>query len=148
MVRLQADAQHAAFAHGVAAACDHADLRRCQHQIFVAHDFGDRRSHLRSNGPVQPPKFGFSGFIAKNEFPELAHGHAFDGRKGLSIMSFENQAAYIVLVGINDGIRENLSQSMISQGAFGGHPFLFGARCDACQLVAGFLFVGFGQQFA
>ena len=38
MIRLHADAEHSALAHGVAAARDIADFRCGQHQVLVAHD--------------------------------------------------------------------------------------------------------------
>src|SRR5690242_14559204 len=40
MVGLQANAEHAALAHGVAAARNYANLVSAQHQIFVAHQLG------------------------------------------------------------------------------------------------------------
>ena len=53
MVGLQANAQHAALAHGVAAARDHANLVRGQHQVLVAHQLGYGGGNFRRDGPVQ-----------------------------------------------------------------------------------------------
>ena len=47
VVRLHADAEHAALAQRVAAACHDADLARGQHQILVAHQLRRR--------PPRPP---------------------------------------------------------------------------------------------
>ena len=79
MVGLQANAQDAALAHGVAAMGDHANLVRGQHQVFVAHELGYSGGNFRRDGPVQCFQRGFIGFVTQDEFAKLADRHAADG---------------------------------------------------------------------
>ena len=46
MVGLRANRQHTPLSQGVAAASHIPDLRGSEHQIFIAHDFRNRRCHF------------------------------------------------------------------------------------------------------
>src|SRR5437868_772126 len=55
MIGLDADAQHSALAHGIAATSDVADLGSRENQILVAHDLGRGRGNFRDDRPLDLP---------------------------------------------------------------------------------------------
>lgn len=90
VVRLGADAQHAGFAHRVSVPGNIPDLGRGQNQIFVAHDFGDRRGHFRCNRPLQSLEVRLTRGVVKDVLAEFAHRQGFDRLERFLVVRFEN----------------------------------------------------------
>ena len=104
MVGLQANAQDATLAHGVTAMRFNPDLARSQHQIFVTHEFGGGCGNFRRDSPVQTLQLSFSRLVIQNELTKLADSLALDLGEALLIVRIQNQAAYIILIGIDQRI--------------------------------------------
>src|SRR5215831_7875521 len=142
MILLQANAKHPPLAEGVAAMGDVADFRSSEHQIFVAHEFCDRGSHLRSDAPLQSLEIGFGGSRVEQKFTEGADREAADRLKGGGVMRVKNQARNLVGFRWNNRIVEQVDEQEVGQGALCGHALALGSSGDTSELVAGFFLIG------
>ena len=149
MIGLHADAEHAALAHGVAAARDVANFGRGKNQVLVAHDFGDGGGNLGSDGPLQTLQVGVGGCVVENEFAELADRQAPDraGRPSSSKVSAIRRLTSSSSGSIS-GCWTIVAERKIGEFALGRHPLPLRARGQSRQLVAGLLFVRLGKQLA
>jgi len=100
------------------------DLAGSQHQIFVTHEFGGGGGNFRRDGPTQSLQLGFRSLI-QNKFTKLADGLAPDLGESLLIVRIENQAAYIILIGIDQRIAYDVFQRHVGQSIFGGNALTF-----------------------
>ena len=125
MVRLQANAQNATLAHGITAMRLNPDLAGSQHQILVTHELGGGSGNFRRDSPVQTLQLSFSRLVIQNELTKLADGLALDPGEALLIVRIQNQAAYIILIGIDQRIAYDVFQRHIGQGIFGGNALTF-----------------------
>src|SRR5581483_7690919 len=96
MVRLNADSENAAFAHGVSAASDIADSGRGEHQILVAHDFGYGGYNLGGDRTLQLREFSFSGRVVEQALAKFSYCHACDASELVSIIGVQDEAGYVV----------------------------------------------------
>ena len=103
MVRLHADAEHAALAQRVAAARDVADLAGGQDQVLVAHQLGDRRGDLRRDRPLQRAQLRLvrSRRRAGTRGTRRRSGCAMR-RNAVAVERVEDQPADVVRVGIDE----------------------------------------------
>ena len=145
VIRLDANPQHAGLAHGVAAARDVAESGGRQHQILVAHDLGNGGCNLRDDGPLQPPQFRIARGIIQQILPQLAHRHAAQTLKRFPIQRPQDQLGDIV---VNERLVDDLGQAEVGKLLLRRHALALRSRCQAGHLVAGFFFVGFGEQLA
>src|SRR5580698_1297934 len=60
----------------------------------------------------------------------------------------EDQAADLVVIGVNQRSPDNFREREIGEPALGADSLFFRTRRDACQLVARLLLVGFGEQLS
>ena len=90
----------------------------------------------------------FGGGVVEEIFAEFADGHALERREGFAVEGVEDQAADVVVVGIDQGLRDDFGERQIGEAALGGDAFALGARGDAGQLIAGLLFVGLREKVA
>jgi hypothetical protein len=148
MIRLHSNPQHAALAHGVPASRYIPDFCGRQNQVFVAHDFCDGRRDFRNDGPLKLLQFFLGRGVVENQFPEFAHGHALNVLKPLRIAGVQKQAADFVVGRVDQRLADNFPQGKIGEFAFCSHTFALRTRGDPRQLIAGFFFVGLGQQVA
>ena len=148
MIRLNANPQHAALSHRIAAARDVPNFRRGQDQVFVAHDLGGGRRNFWDDGPLHLLQLFFGGGVVEEVFAELAHGHAFDLLEALLVECFQNQAAHFVFGGIDYRLLHDFGERKVRELAFRRDAFALRSRGEAGQFVAGFLLIGFGQQLA
>ncbi len=149
MIRLHADAQHAALAHGIAAARDVADLCGGEHQVLVAHDFRGGRGHFR-NDCRAAVRAGRASVVAssRNSSRNSPTVRLWIAANASLVVGIEHQAAHFVGIGIDQRLLDDFGERQIGELALGGHAFALGARGDARQLVAGLLLVGLGEQLA
>ncbi len=68
--------------------------------------------------------------------------------EGFLAEAVEDQAAYVILIGVDQRLAEDFAKGQIGEFALGGHPLAFRCSRDARQLVAGFLFVRLRKDFA
>ena len=71
-----------------------------------------------------------------------------DGAESFLVEGVENEAGDIVFGRIDQRAADNFIERQVCKFAFRGDSLSFRSRGDAGQLVAGFLLVGFGKQFA
>ena len=89
------------------------------------------------------------GGIVEEVFAEFADRHALRAaRKASLVEGIEDQAPDVVLVGIDQRLADDFRERQVGELAFGGDAFAFRPRGDSGQLVAGLLFVGFGEKLA
>ena len=149
MIRLDANAEHAGLAHGVAAAGDIANLRRGHHQVFVAHDFGDGGGHFGKDGPAEgccrcSPVVASSRMRSRNS-PTV---RLFMGAKASGLKRVEKQARHLVVRGIDQRMAKNFVEGSIGELSLCGDAFAFRACGYSGQLIAGFFLVGLGEELA
>ena len=72
MVGLDANAEHPALAHRVAATGHDPHLARGQHQVFVAHQLGDRRRQLRDQARADRRQHALGRGVVEDPFAKLA----------------------------------------------------------------------------
>jgi hypothetical protein len=113
MVGLHADAQHSRLAHRIAAARHVADLCGGHHEVLVAHDFGRGRRHFGKDGPLELLKIGAAGGIVEDVFAEFAYREALNGLEGFLPEAVEDEAAYVVLIGVDLRLPEDFAKGQI-----------------------------------
>ena len=149
MVRLDADAQHPALAHRVAAAGHDPDLARGQHQVLVAHQLGRRRRDLRRRCPGGPRPASLAGRgVVEDPLAELADGQAAERCEGVAVERVEDQPADLVDVGIDQRVVDDLAERQVGQDELGGDALALGPRGQPGELVARLLLVGLGEDLA
>ena len=146
MIRLHANPQHAALAHGVAAARHVANPRRGQHQILVAHNFRHGGGDFGNDGALDRAQFAFGGGIVEQALAEFANGDTFQRLEVFAIEGIQNQAAHVVLIRINQRILQNIVERQIRKLALCGNPFAFRSRGDSGQLIARLHLVRLGKK--
>ena len=125
MVGLQAYAEVAGQADGVAKARHHLAFAGGKDQILIAHQLTDRRRHLRGDGAGDPLQRGGIGSIIQQPVAKIADRQVTQGGKALRIMGVEDQASHFVLLVRDKRVIENVGQRHLGEGHFRRHP-LFG----------------------
>ncbi len=136
MIRLDADAQHPALAHRVAAPGHHADLARGQHEILVAQQLGHRRGDLgRQPGPDRD-QVRLGRGVVEDPFAERAHGQATERAERIRVERLADQAADLVVLGIDQRVVDDLPEGQLGQDELGGDPLALGVRRQPGKLIA------------
>src|SRR5579862_606744 len=148
MIRLHANAEHSALAHGISAARHIANFRCGEDQILVAHDLRERGSDFWNNRALKFFQIRLGSCIVEDVFAEFAHRQAFDRLEGVAVECVEYQAADFVLVRINQRLLDNFVECQIGKMAFRSDAFTFGACSDSSQVVPGLLLIRLGEYFA
>src|SRR5208283_2190595 len=148
VIGLQADAQHSAFSHGVAATGNIANSGRGEHQIFVAHQLCYRSCDFRNDGSLNLLDLSVGGCVVQEEFAKLANRHARQDTESLLVEGLQDEARDLVLGRIDQGTPDNFPERQVGKFPLGGDSLSFRSRGNSRQLVARLFLVGFGKQFA
>jgi len=63
-------------------------------------------------------------------------------------VSFQDQTRHVIFIGRNERVIDNLLKRHISQRELGGHALPLRPSRQSGQLVAGLLFIGFGENLS
>ena len=96
---------------------------------------------------MQALQIRFRSLVLQDVLTELAHSLAADFSEGLLVVSFKNQPAYIILIGVNQWVGNDLREGQICQGLFSGNALFLRCCGDSRKLVTRFLFVSMSKQF-
>jgi hypothetical protein len=64
----------------------------------------------------------------------------------LAVVSVEDEAGDIVVIGVDERTVNDFLQGQIGEFTFGGDALAVGTGSDSGQVVSGFFFVGFGEE--
>src|SRR5208282_292849 len=108
VIGLEANTQHFAFSHRVAAAGNVANPGGGEDEILVAHQFGYCGRDLRDDGPLNLLDLNVRGCVVQEEFAKLADRHAPYHTESFLVEGFQDEACDIVLRWIDQGTSDNL----------------------------------------
>src|SRR5208282_1295186 len=148
VIGLEANTQHFAFSHRVAAAGNVANPGGGEDEILVAHQFGYCGRDLRDDGPLNLLDLNVRGCVVQEEFAKLADRHAPYHTESFLVEGFQDEACDIVLRWIDQGTSDNLPERQVCESSLGRDSLSFRSRGNPSQLVARFFLIGFGKQFA
>src|SRR5882757_5897293 len=146
MVRLQANAENAALAHGISTTRNIANLACREHEILIAHQLRNGCGHLGRDAPLESLQVSFGGLIVEDELAKPAHGHASDPFESRGIMRFENESGDLVSFGRNKRIVQQINQRQVGQSALCGDALTLRSGSDSGELIAGFFFICLREQ--
>ena len=137
MVRLQARGEPAGQPHGGAETGNDPDLRGDRDQILHAHEFRNRRDHLRRQTGRQFRQHVAGSLIRQQPVAKLADREVRHRREGLGIVAVGDQAGDLVGLVRNHEVLEKRAQRQVRQRHLRGHALFGGARGNARQIVTG-----------
>src|SRR5262249_26990423 len=126
----------------------HADLARDEHEVLVAHQFGDRRRNLRRDATRHRTQYATVGRVVQEPFPELADGQSSDLLECGAVQSIKDQVTDVVLVGVDQRTVYDVAQGQIGQHALGRHTLALRPRREPGELVPRLRLVGLGEEVA
>ncbi len=148
VVRLHADAEHAALAHRVAAPRHVANLRGGVDEVLVPHQLRDRRGDLGRDRPLQRAKRVAGRGVVEEEFAELADRERANAGERGAVVGVEDEPRHVVRVGVDDGLIDDGGERHVGEGELGRDALALGARGEPGELVAGLRLVRLREQFA
>ena len=105
----------------------------------------DRRGYFRNDGPLKLLQVRFARGVVEDVLAKFADRQALDRPKGFLVEGFENQAADVIFVGIDQRLLDNFGESQIGEFAFGRDAFAFRPRGDPANWSPDFSSLAFAK---